>query len=573
MADPNIIAAALKAKEQPDASSSNSLSTYLFEPSPQAHVPTLPGEVPLSQAQLDIQPELGYGYGSILPMRWELDPATGRPVDDSTELTWPTMAREFGTGLIDLVRGTQTGNVTPEGLQTLMDMGLTSALFRPRPDMASMIAAWHGTPHKFDKFELEKIGTGEGAQAYGHGLYFAGSKGTAKYYRDTLVDPDQVPLHFRGRKVDEIYNDAILERWSDVTKSMTEDQIDDFTTVMGNLSQVNNFDDISYALEHLNPAQMKMYRELVEPELTKPDLGKGSLYRAKLDVEEEDLLDWDKPLSEQSPKVLAAFKRAWAQTFFSGDHPDAKLLRQLHGEQGENLRFEDMQILPNSTAAQAYNTFAANQRGGSDSELKKAASRALNEAGIPGIRYDDAMSRGDKYRVKLSTSKGPYADNTFSTQEQAAVYAREKEAEGFTTEIVDEGTSNYVIFDDKLIEKVPENVDELAQMVTTKHKLEEFSVFENDDAITLSMIKVPKNLQKKGAGTAAMRDLIEYADVKGKQIRLTPNTRDNIHGTTSRSRLVKFYKNLGFVENKGRNKDFSFKDNMFKNPDSTGPES
>ena len=299
----------------------------------------------------------------------------------------------------------------------------------------------------------------------------------------------------------------------------------------------------------------------------------ANLYRAKLDVEEEDLLDWDKPLSEQSPKVLAAFKRAWAQTFFSGDHPDAKLLRQLHGEQGENLRFEDMQILPNSTAAQAYNTFAANQRGGSDSELKKAASRALNEAGIPGIRYDDAMSRGDKYRVKLSTSKGPYADNTFSTQEQAAVYAREKEAEGFTTEIVDEGPSNYVIFDDKLIEKVPENVDELAQMVTTKHKLEEFSVFENDDAITLSMIKVPKNLQKKGAGTAAMRDLIEYADVKGKQIRLTPNTRDNIHGTTSRSRLVKFYKNLGFVENKGRNKDFSFKDNMFKNPDSTGPES
>mgnify|MGYP003632697502 FL=1 len=130
MADPNIIAAALKAKEQP-------LSSYLFEASPQAVVPTVPGQVPLSQAQLDIQPEQGYQYGNILPFRRQLDPATGQPVGDM-ELTWPTVAREFGTGLIDLVRGPQTGNVTPEALTTLMDMGLTSALSRPRPDVVSM---------------------------------------------------------------------------------------------------------------------------------------------------------------------------------------------------------------------------------------------------------------------------------------------------------------------------------------------------------------------------------------------------------------------------------------------------
>ena len=35
---------------------------------------------------------------------------------------------------------------------------------------------WHGSPHKFDKFDSSKIGTGEGAQAYGHGLYFGGNK-------------------------------------------------------------------------------------------------------------------------------------------------------------------------------------------------------------------------------------------------------------------------------------------------------------------------------------------------------------------------------------------------------------
>jgi hypothetical protein len=49
------------------------------------------------------------------------------------------------------------------------------------------IVAYHGSPHDFEKFDATKIGTGEGAQAYGHGLYFAESEGVAHSYRDTLA--------------------------------------------------------------------------------------------------------------------------------------------------------------------------------------------------------------------------------------------------------------------------------------------------------------------------------------------------------------------------------------------------
>jgi hypothetical protein len=42
------------------------------------------------------------------------------------------------------------------------------------------IRAYHGSPHDFDRFDLNKIGTGEGAQAYGHGLYFAENEGVAR---------------------------------------------------------------------------------------------------------------------------------------------------------------------------------------------------------------------------------------------------------------------------------------------------------------------------------------------------------------------------------------------------------
>jgi hypothetical protein len=48
------------------------------------------------------------------------------------------------------------------------------------------VIAYHGTPHKVDKFRMTRIGSGEGAQAYGWGLYFAENKDVAEFYREVL---------------------------------------------------------------------------------------------------------------------------------------------------------------------------------------------------------------------------------------------------------------------------------------------------------------------------------------------------------------------------------------------------
>ena len=47
-------------------------------------------------------------------------------------------------------------------------LGLEKRAQRPLP-------AWHASPHNFDKFDLDKIGTGQGAASYGHGIYAAES--------------------------------------------------------------------------------------------------------------------------------------------------------------------------------------------------------------------------------------------------------------------------------------------------------------------------------------------------------------------------------------------------------------
>lgn len=47
-------------------------------------------------------------------------------------------------------------------------------------------AAWHGSPHDFDEFDLGAIGSGEGNQAHGWGLYFAKNKKVSKLYKEVL---------------------------------------------------------------------------------------------------------------------------------------------------------------------------------------------------------------------------------------------------------------------------------------------------------------------------------------------------------------------------------------------------
>lgn len=92
------------------------------------------------------------------------------------------------------------------------------------------------------------------------------------------------------------------------------------------------------------------------------------------------------------------------------------------------------------------------------------------------------------------------------------------------------------------------------------------SLYESDDKIYLQNIIVPKDARKQGVGTAVMEDLVNYADQVGKRIELTVGLKDKYHGTTSRGRLVKFYKRFGFVENKGRNKDYTTRESMYREP-------
>lgn len=89
-----------------------------------------------------------------------LDPSTGLP----TRAGIRDAAGQFGNALL---------------------MGTTE----PGAPPVNGLLAYHGSPHSFDRFDMSKMGTGEGNQMYGAGMYLAGNEAVAKSYRDMLSQP------------------------------------------------------------------------------------------------------------------------------------------------------------------------------------------------------------------------------------------------------------------------------------------------------------------------------------------------------------------------------------------------
>jgi hypothetical protein len=209
------------------------------------------------------------------------------------------------------------------------------------------IGAFHGTPHKVDKFSTAKIGTGEGAQAYGWGLYFAQQIDVAQEYKDVLSSNQK-------------YKDLGISP-SPRVKTYLENAISQKFRIQFLK------DDLERIQEDLQAHEVKAIDSFIKHvEVNGYPANKGNLYTVELDADDADLLDWDKPLSEQSEKVQKSLA-------------------------GLNGRLPNGEELTNKTKGERiYEAFAEGAFG--DTE---AASMRLFDFGIPGIRYLDGSSRSE----------------------------------------------------------------------------------------------------------------------------------------------------------------------------------
>lgn len=243
------------------------------------------------------------------------------------------------------------------------------------------IRAFHGSPHDFDRFDISKIGTGEGAQAYGHGLYMAENEAVARGYRDALSPTRPAwGLAKEGRYFPA--DGASYWGVQRLNEKLAGQLPYGSTDVLPHDAIVRALDDVKADASGIKgPNGEKLRRELATVEAvikSNPDLtfmrqpSTGRMYEVNIKANPEDFLDWDKPLSQQ-PKAAQAIGRL-----------------NLPPEAVDDLG-GDLSVLRNAERPQdAYDTLASLSGIGDVS----GASRLLREAGIPGIRYLDQGSRG-----------------------------------------------------------------------------------------------------------------------------------------------------------------------------------
>ena len=260
--------------------------------------------------------------------------------------------------------------------------GVTALGANAMPAPANSLRAfnvYHGSPHDFDKFSMSKIGTGEGAQAYGHGLYFADNKEVAEMYRRKLAFPAGGGDDILAQVADDVnyYNGNV-----DAARAAYE----------GGLKS-SNPDAVARARAKLDalPAAEAKY--------------KGRMYEVQIDANPEDFLDWDKPLSEQPAKVREALASVDVRAGNMSAKDRAETIEAaLSGDPRLAHLLRDRTI--NSTADTVYKGMADTLGGtdwpiGADAATRSdfraqgaaKATAALRDAGIPGIRYLDAGSR------------------------------------------------------------------------------------------------------------------------------------------------------------------------------------
>lgn len=229
---------------------------------------------------------------------------------------------------------------------------------------ARFAAAWHGSPHDFDKFQSHAIGTGEGAQSYGHGLYFAGSKGVAEWYKDKLskyklLDSDGMDVP---------YPDTTAKRAAYVT---LRDFGGDFVKTKENLARAK------WRGQEFTEEAMQ-WLDSIESSGGVSVENKGKLYHVELAPQEDEYLLWDKPLSEQSEKVKVLLEKK-----FDSDYGPLGRLNST-GKKISN--------------GQAIYHLIQNYYTGESANAQRAASDYLHSLGIRGIKYLDGTSRNRPIR-------------------------------------------------------------------------------------------------------------------------------------------------------------------------------
>lgn len=346
----------------------------------------------------------------------------------------------------------------------------------------SPLDVYHGTPHTLPpternplgEFDASKIGTGEGGQAYGYGIYTAESPDVARTYQNRLSKYGELR-----------FADGTVKNVQDLPYGSPEQIAGQIWINKPNLA------DAKFALSNLDSKYLGASKEDVLKQLESLDAGKaklsGNFYKVDLPDEKiATMLDWDKPVSQQK-NVMGALRKEAEQRVKNRLQVDiendirSKLPSQNIGNDYMAL-FGDQNIAKNQDIKQQaldrlnkldlkplieqeLNSFKTpdmtwdmsgrdlyqllSQRSGSPQQ----ASGLLQSQGIAGIRYLDSQSRPtnitnirladlyQKYKGNAEAAVDEFMRSVYNTPKKKAEMRKQ-----FLKELEAQKTSNFVVF-------------------------------------------------------------------------------------------------------------------------------
>jgi hypothetical protein len=244
---------------------------------------------------------------------------------------------------------------------------------------------YHGSPHRFaataknplGEFDPTKIGSGEGAQAYGYGHYLSEAPSVAKSYQGSVSAMHRASNKATGGEPT-IAGKPI--NWDDPQQVAAFE----LSRHAGDRVAAADFHARTFLGGDKNEA-VKLLRS--NAELPKVDLP-GQLY--KIDLPDEAIarmLDWDKPLSPMGNLQIKPVEKNYNGTFGTGEYG------------GHAWHLGDVQLsraFKTPEKAQQYAPLGREiiKELNAITKTPTGHSELLSKAGIPGIQYLDAGSRG-----------------------------------------------------------------------------------------------------------------------------------------------------------------------------------
>jgi hypothetical protein len=307
----------------------------------------------------------------------------------------------------------------------------------------SPLDVYHGTPHTLPpternplgEFDASKIGTGEGAQAYGYGIYTAEARPTGERYRSQLAPERKASdLNTKMRFVQigekpinpDTFDVDVSQELIDAAKSGKKEFLDFANQKKSRWEQLAK--DESYKFQPYAEEKVKAYDDLIK-EAEKSGVkytGAGNLY--KIDLPDEmipKMLDYDTPMSEQSSEVQ-------------------KILLPYQKEIGGSF----------GTGEQTLKAIAFERRMKGLDDSPQAVANQLQEMGIVGVKYLDELSRSTKYKGDSAyfyagqdfKENGYSLENALEGMKQAYKDANPQELKDALDAVYTPQTRNFVVF-------------------------------------------------------------------------------------------------------------------------------